>query len=61
MAKMIYASEEKIQAHKSLTDVIGLQDLVIVGHEYDERRVDHQRPPRGAWSGVRCRDSVRVA
>jgi len=36
MAKNIYATEEKIQAYKSLTDVIGLQDLVIVGHEFDE-------------------------
>ena len=36
MAKIIYATEEKIQAHQSLTDVIGLQDLVIVGHEFDE-------------------------
>ena len=36
MAKIIYATEEKIQAHKSLTAVIGLQDLVIVSHEFDE-------------------------
>ena len=36
MVKYIYATEEKIQAHKSLTAVIGLQDLVIVSHEFDE-------------------------
>lgn len=36
MAKIIYGTEEKIQAHKSLTEVIGLLDLQIVGHEYDE-------------------------
>jgi transposase len=36
MAKNIDATEAKIEAHKSLTDVIGLQDLVIVSHEFDE-------------------------
>lgn len=36
MAKFVYATEEEIQAHKSLTDVIGLQDLIIVSHEFDE-------------------------
>jgi transposase len=36
MVKFIYETEEEIQAHKSLTDVIGLQDLVIVSHEFDE-------------------------
>lgn len=36
MAKIICATEEKIQTHKSVTDVIGLQDLVIVGYEFDE-------------------------
>ncbi len=36
MTKFIYATEAKIQAHKSLTEVIGLQDLVIVSHEFDE-------------------------
>ncbi len=36
MVKYIYETAEKIQAHKSLTDVIGLQDLVIVDHEFDE-------------------------
>ncbi|MCP4614361.1 MAG: transposase [Planctomycetes bacterium] len=36
MAKIIYATEDEIQAHKNLTDVIGLQELVIVSHEFDE-------------------------
>lgn len=36
MAKIIRATAEEIQVHQSLTAVIGLQDLVIVGHEYDE-------------------------
>jgi transposase len=36
MAKVIYATEAEIEAHKSLTEVIGLQDVVIVSHEFDE-------------------------
>lgn len=36
MAKFIYATEDEIQAHKRLTDVIGLQDFVIIDHEFDE-------------------------
>jgi transposase len=36
MAKIIYATEAEVEAHKSLTDVIGMQDLAIVSHEFEE-------------------------
>jgi transposase len=36
MAKIIYATEAEIQAHKNLTEVIGLENLEIVSYEFDE-------------------------
>lgn len=35
MTKSIYATTAEVEAHKSLTDAIGLQDLVIASYEFD--------------------------
>jgi len=36
MARTIFASDDEIKMYKSLTDMLQLEDLVVVGQEYHE-------------------------
>jgi hypothetical protein len=38
MAKTIYATRNDIYIHKSLTEILHLQDLVVIGQEFPTPR-----------------------
>jgi transposase len=56
MAKTIYASENDIYIHKNLTEILQLQDLVVVGQEFHENSQTLILNCVPRWSAAICPD-----
>lgn len=61
MSKSIMASEEAIEKYQSLTEILSLEDLVIVGQEFDEFEERYYFLCVSKWQIAVCPDCGNVS